>query len=76
VWTARGEPDSAERIIEMRAAFREHLWAGPCPLRAEARLTNDPELLRQAAAGFAVIDARFEEACTLTLLDEASSRRG
>jgi len=70
VWTARGEPAAADRIRQLRASLAGHLWAAPCLLRAEGRLRRDPDLLRAAADGFAAIDARFEEAVTLTMVDD------
>jgi predicted ATPase/DNA-binding CsgD family transcriptional regulator len=67
VWAARGEAGTAERIRQLRVTFAEHLWAGPCLLRAEGRLLGDDGLLRAAADGFAAIDAHFEESATLAL---------
>ena len=74
VWAARREPDAGTRIAQLRDTFGEHLWAGPCLLRAEGRLRDDEELLRAAAEGFAAIDARFEEAATWALLDADADR--
>ena len=72
-WAARGEPDARERIAQVAAATPEHRWAAPCLTRAEARLTGDPDLLRQAADGFSAIDARFEAEVTLALLGETTA---
>ena len=76
VWAALGEPTTAERIERLRAHYAEHLWALPALTRAEGRLSRDAERLRAAAAGFAAIDARFEEAATLAMLDGQEGATG
>lgn len=68
VWVARGEPDAKANLQAIREEFAEHEWAGPALRRAEGRLHGDADILREAAAGFARIGARFEEAATLALV--------
>ncbi len=75
-WAARGQPDAADRIREVRASTPQHLWAAPCLLRAEGRLTGDDALLVRAADGFGVIGARFERAVTESLMSGGGAERG
>jgi predicted ATPase/DNA-binding CsgD family transcriptional regulator len=72
-WAAHGEPDALVQIEHVRAVAPDHLWAAPCLDRAEARITGDDDQMRRAAAGFAAIDARFEQQVTLALLGEGGA---
>jgi hypothetical protein len=62
-------PDAASRLAAAAPAGEENYWAAACLARATGRLTGDPGALRQSLAGWERIDARFERACTLLLLD-------
>jgi len=64
-----GLPDAADRLAAAAPAGAENYWAAACLVRATGRLTGDPGALRQSLAGWERIDARFERACTLLLLD-------
>jgi tetratricopeptide (TPR) repeat protein len=75
-WAARDQPDAADRIGEVRASTPQHLWAAPCLLRAEGRLTGDDALLAQASEAFGVIGARFEQAVTESLRSGGGAERG
>ena len=66
--TLRHEPDARERIEAMQAGFSEHLWREPTMQRIEGQLRGDPDLIVEAAAGFASLGAEFEEAATRALL--------
>lgn len=76
VWCEQGRPDAADRIESVRSSYAEHIWAHACLLRAEGRLRHDAALIERAAGEFAKIDARFEEAVTLVLLDDGRNERG
>ncbi|MGZ4738461.1 MAG: ATP-binding protein [Ilumatobacteraceae bacterium] len=76
VAAARRAPDAAGVIERIRTASAQHAWARPVLLRAEARLRGDVELLRQAAQGFAEIDAMFEHAVTLEMLPGPEGEAG
>ena len=64
----RHEPDARERIEAMQAGFSEHLWREPTMRRIEGQLRGDPDLIVEAATGFASLGAEFEEAATRALL--------
>jgi len=64
-----GLPDAADRLAAAAPAGAENYWAAACLARASGRLTGDPGALRQSLAGWERIEARFEQACTLLLLD-------
>ena len=71
---ARLEPPIAS--TRSGRARRQRLWAAPCLLRAEGRLTGDDDLLARAAEDFGVIGARFEQAVTESLLSGGRAERG
>jgi hypothetical protein len=64
-----GLPDAADRLAAAAPAGAENYWAAACLARATGRLTGDPGALRQSLAAWERIEARFERACTLLLLD-------
>jgi len=61
-------PDAAARLAGAADAGQENYWAEACLARAAWRLHGDPADLERALAGWERIGARFERACTLTLL--------
>ncbi|HZR48233.1 MAG TPA: LuxR C-terminal-related transcriptional regulator [Streptosporangiaceae bacterium] len=65
-----GLPDAASRLAEVAAAAAESDWAAACVARASGRLHHDPAAFTEAAERWRHIDARFELACTLRLLDQ------
>jgi hypothetical protein len=52
-----------------RPAGEENYWAAACLARAAGRLRGDDAALEQSLAGWERIDARFERACTLLLMN-------
>jgi len=64
-----GLPDAADRLGAAAPAGAENYWAAACLARAAGRLNGDHAALAQSLAGWERIDARFERACTLLLLD-------
>jgi hypothetical protein len=64
-----GLPDAASRLDEVTAPATESDWAAACVMRASGRLHRDPGALTEAAERWRRIDAGFERACTLHLLD-------
>jgi len=64
-----GLPDAAGRLKAAGPAGQENYWAAACLARAAGRLTGDPGEYTRSLAGWERIDARFERACTLLLLD-------
>jgi hypothetical protein len=68
-----GLPDAAERLAAAAPAGEENYWAAACLARAAGRLHGDhgalARSLARSLAGWEAIDARFERACTLTLID-------
>ncbi|HEY1737672.1 MAG TPA: hypothetical protein VGI86_03125, partial [Acidimicrobiia bacterium] len=76
VFAARDDPTTLERIEQVRRTYAEHVWVQPCLERAEGRFRRDPARLRAAADGFAAIDARFEQAAALALLDGQDGAAG
>ena len=65
-----GLPDTASRLAAAAPAGEENYWAAACLARAAGRLHGDRDALRQSVDGWEQIDARFERACTLTLLPD------
>jgi len=63
-------PDADGRLAAAAPAGDENYWATACLDRAAGRLSGDRELLERSIAGWERIDARFERACTLMLLDD------
>jgi hypothetical protein len=63
-------PDAAARLAAAAPAGEENYWAAACLARAAGRLHGDRGALEESLAGWERIDARFERACTLTLLDD------
>ena len=64
-----GLPDAAGRLAAAAPAGEENYWAAACLARAAGRLHGDHAALTESLAGWEKIDARFERACTLLLLD-------
>ncbi|MFD5090297.1 hypothetical protein ACFWMR_06825 [Amycolatopsis thailandensis] len=73
-----GDPRAGELLSAAEPAAAENLWAAACLARARGRLHDDRAALEEAVNGWRAIGARFELACTLSLLpdrrDEATSR--
>jgi hypothetical protein len=63
-----GDPDAGHGMDEVRLKCADHLWCTPSLRRIDGQLNADPQLIREAASGFAAIGANFEEAATLSLL--------
>ncbi|HET9142037.1 ATP-binding protein [Actinophytocola sp.] len=72
VAVAAGAPDAAARLAAAEPAGAENLWAAACLDRARGRL-GDREALERSVAGWERIDARFERAVTLLLLDDRAA---
>jgi predicted ATPase/DNA-binding CsgD family transcriptional regulator len=70
VAAAAGLPDADGRLAAAAPAGEENYWAAACLARAAGRLTGDHAALERSVANWERIDARFERACTLLLLDE------
>jgi predicted ATPase/DNA-binding CsgD family transcriptional regulator len=66
---AAGLPDATDRLAAAAPAGAENYWAAACLARAAGRLHGDNGALAQSLAGWERIDARFERACTLLLMD-------
>jgi predicted ATPase/DNA-binding CsgD family transcriptional regulator len=64
-----GLPDAADLLKAAEPAGAENYWAAACLARAAGRLHGDDAALTESLAGWEKIDARFERACTLLLLD-------
>ncbi|MGH7477941.1 MAG: hypothetical protein ACRELD_16905 [Longimicrobiales bacterium] len=64
-----GLPDAAQRLGAAAAAGEENDWAAACLVRAEGRLRGDRDALERSVARWERIEARFERACTLLLID-------
>ena len=64
-----GLPDAADRLAAAAPAGEENYWAAACLARAAGRLNGDHGALARSLAGWEGIDARFERACTLVLMD-------
>lgn len=65
-----GLPDAETWLEAAATTAAENDWAEACLLRARGRLSGDLAVLRQAAARFADIGARFEQACTWLLIPD------
>jgi len=63
-------PDAARRLTAAAPAGDENYWAAACLARAAGRMHGDRAMIEQSIAGWERIEARFERACTLTLLDD------
>ena len=68
-----GLPDAASWLAAAAPAGEENYWAAACLARAAGRLNGDRAALEQSVAGWERIDARFERACTLLLLDNRAA---
>jgi hypothetical protein len=64
-----GLPDATDRLAAAAPAGEENYWAAACLARAAGRRTGDNGALARSLAGWEGIDARFERACTLMLMD-------
>ena len=62
-------PDATDRLAAAAPAGEENYWAAACLARAAGRLNGDHGALARSLAGWEGIDARFERACTLLLMD-------
>jgi hypothetical protein len=62
-------PDAAARLAAAAPAGAENYWAAACLDRAAGRLRGDAAALARSLAGWERIDARFERACTLLLMN-------
>jgi predicted ATPase/DNA-binding CsgD family transcriptional regulator len=62
-------PDATDRLAAAAPAGEENYWAAACLARATGRLNGDNGALARSLAGWEGIDARFERACTLMLMD-------
>jgi hypothetical protein len=62
-------PNAAERLAAAAPAGEENYWAAACLARAAGRLNGDNGALARSLAGWERIEARFERACTLMLMD-------
>src|SRR5450755_141556 len=63
-------PDAASRLAAAAPAGDENYWAAACLARAAGQLHGDRGALERSIAGWERIAARFERACTLTLLPD------
>jgi hypothetical protein len=70
-----GLRDAAERLAQLEPLAAEHRWAAACLIRARGRLEDDHAAIAEALAGWELLGARFERACTLLLLP-GSEREG
>jgi hypothetical protein len=70
VVTIAGGTDAAALVDESFRIGTENDWAAACAERAAGRLTGDRAAFERSLAAWEAIDARFERACTLTLLDD------
>jgi predicted ATPase/DNA-binding CsgD family transcriptional regulator len=64
-----GLADATDRLAAAAPAGEENYWARACLDRAAGRLNGDHAALARSLAGWEGIDARFERACTLMLMD-------
>jgi predicted ATPase/DNA-binding CsgD family transcriptional regulator len=65
---AAGTPDAPARVAAADPAAQENLWASACLARARARLSADSADLGAAVIAWEKIGARYERACTLSLI--------
>jgi hypothetical protein len=68
-----GTKDASGRLAAAEPVGRENLWAAACLDRTTGRLTGDRTALERSVAGWERIDARFERASTLLLLDDRAA---
>lgn len=67
--------DRASRLVEEALETKgENDWAAACSQRAAGRLSGDASMIEVSLDGWDRIDARFEWACTLTLLPERATQ--
>ena len=64
-----GLSEAADWLAAAAPAGEENYWAAACLARATGRLNGAQEALARSLAGWEGIDARFERACTLLLMD-------
>jgi hypothetical protein len=69
-------PGAAGRLAAARPAGDENRWARACLARAEGRLNGDRDALLRSVDAWDDIEARFERACTLLLLDDGAEEGG
>lgn len=67
-----GAPDAADRLAAAEPLRTENTWAAACVDRAHGRL-GDRDAVERSIAGWERIEARFERACTLLLLDDRAA---
>jgi predicted ATPase len=65
--------DAAELMRRAAPGADRNHWAAGCLARAEGRLHGDVEALAASVAIWERIEARFERACTLTLIPERAA---
>ncbi len=70
VSAAAGSPDADSRLAAAAPAGEENYWAAACLARAAGRLTGDRAALERSLEGWERIEARFERACTMMLLED------
>ncbi|HEV8557727.1 MAG TPA: LuxR C-terminal-related transcriptional regulator [Actinophytocola sp.] len=73
VAAAARTPDAAERLAAATPVAAENAWAAACLDRATSRLTGDRAALERSVTAWEHLDARFERACTLLLLDDRAA---
>jgi hypothetical protein len=66
-------PDAERRLAAAAPAGDENYWAAACLARAAGRLRADRAALERSVAGWERIEARFERACTLVLLEDRAA---
>lgn len=66
-------PDAAARLADTAPAGEQNDWAAACLARAHGRLYDDRSALEHSVAGWEKINARYERACTLLLLDDRTA---
>ncbi len=66
-------PDADRRLAAAAPAGDENYWAAACLARAAGRRHGDRAMLERSIAGWERIEARFERACTLTLLADRAA---
>ena len=66
-------PDAERRLAAAAPAGDENYWAAACLARAAGRLRADRAALERSVAGWERIEARFERACTLMLLEDRAA---
>lgn len=66
-------PDAEARLAAADGLAQENDWVAACLRRAEGRLRGDRAALEDAVAQWERIEARYERACTLVLLDDRAA---